>query len=111
MNVNGRVLALCVAGSSVLGGSVGALATAATSSQASPTAIAAAVQKVSDHAAEARLAAISHTLESLNSDLGGVGNEPTPPTGGLGHNAYEVLQQTCKSVTKEGGLSEKLNCN
>jgi hypothetical protein len=108
MNVTGRVLALAVAASSVLGGSIGALVTAATNSSASPAAIAAAVQRVKDTTADARLAAISHTLETINFDLGGTGNEPPSQVVGE-HTDLSVLDQICKNGVT-GGLGEKLKC-
>jgi hypothetical protein len=70
MNVSGRGLALAIAASSVLGGGVGALATAATVSSANPAAIAAAVQRVKDSTAENSLAKISSELEAVKTQLG-----------------------------------------
>jgi hypothetical protein len=64
---NGRLLGLLVA-ASTLGGTIGSLATAATQSDASPQAIAAAVQKVRDSGAE-------QTLRSIESRLGSVEQE------------------------------------
>ena len=61
---NGRLLAALVA-ASTLGGTIGSLATAATQSEASPQAIAAAVQKVRDSGAE-------QTLRSIDNKLGAV---------------------------------------
>jgi hypothetical protein len=51
--------------SSAFGGVIGALATAATQSQASPQAIVAAAQRVSDSSADRSLTAISSQLRSL----------------------------------------------
>jgi hypothetical protein len=59
MQITARTLLASVAASAVLGGAVGALATAASTSQASPQAIAAAVQKVSDPSAERALRLIA----------------------------------------------------
>lgn len=60
-----RTLLAAVMASAVLGGSVGALATAATSSQASPQAIAAAVTKVKDTTAEATLERIRRSARQI----------------------------------------------
>ena len=60
-----RVLAAATLASAVLGGSIGALATAATSSEASPQAVAAAVQKVKDSGAEGELSRIRTIMEQL----------------------------------------------
>jgi len=62
MTVTPRLFIAAVLGSSVVGGTVGALATAATTSQASPQAIAAAVQKVQDQTAEKYLRTIGIEL-------------------------------------------------
>jgi hypothetical protein len=55
MQITVRTLLAPVAATAVLAGAVGALATAAATSQASPQAIAAAVQRVSDQKAETEL--------------------------------------------------------
>ena len=65
MTITPRMLLASITASAALGGGVGALATAATTSQASPTAIAAAVQKVKDSAAESSLTAIQRELGVL----------------------------------------------
>lgn len=63
-----NVLALILA-SSVIGGIIGAMATAATESQASPSAIAAAVVKVQDATADRDLTAIKNEIATTNTDL------------------------------------------
>ena len=57
-----RKLILVALASGTFGGAVGALATAATESQANAQAVAAAVQKVQDKSAESALAAIRRDL-------------------------------------------------
>lgn len=52
----------------MFGGAIGALATAATSSQASPQAVAATVQRVQDQAAERDLNNIKEALVSINTN-------------------------------------------
>jgi hypothetical protein len=101
MNITGKTLALAVTASGVLGGSVGALATTATESSASPAAIVAAVQRVKDTTADAKLAAMSHTLETINFDLGGNGNEPPSQVVGE-HTDLSVLSQICKNGASGG---------
>jgi hypothetical protein len=66
MTVTPRLLVASVLASATLGGAVGALATAATTSQASPQAIAAAVQKVSDQTAEHYLRFAGVELQAIN---------------------------------------------
>src|SRR5258708_4848882 len=56
---------LVVLASSAVGGVIGALATAATESQASPQAIAAAVQHVQDQSAERSLANVAGKLATI----------------------------------------------
>lgn len=63
-----RIIAVALV-SAVFGGTVGAMATAAVESQASPSAIAAAVERVQDSAAERSLAAEAATLKSINQEL------------------------------------------
>lgn len=63
-------LILAVVASSIFGGAVGALATAATQSQASPAAIAAAVQRVQDQNADHTLGQIKAAITSSTKDLG-----------------------------------------
>ena len=63
-----RKLMLAVVASATFGGTIGALATAAFQSQASPAAIAAAVQRVQDQSAEQSLGIVSRNL-----DAGGFG--------------------------------------
>jgi hypothetical protein len=66
MQITIRTLLASVAASAVFGGAIGALATAATSSQASPQAIAAAVQKVSDQTAQRELRVVDLDLKAIN---------------------------------------------
>ena len=67
-----RKLVIVALASGVFGGVMGALATAATQSQASPEAIAAAVQKVQDAKTENQLVAVNAKLARLatRSDMG-----------------------------------------
>lgn len=64
-----RKLAAVAIAAGTFGGITGALATAATQSQASPQAIAAAVQKVQDSAADRSLSNIASTLSSIKTQL------------------------------------------
>ncbi len=66
MQINSRTLIASVAASAVFGGGVGALAVSAASSQASPQAIASAVQKVSDQTAERELRVVVLDLEAID---------------------------------------------
>jgi hypothetical protein len=76
-----RRLIIVVLASSSFGGVIGALATAATQSQASPTAIAAAVQKVQDTHADAALNEIRGKIQDANGKLGQMTSElGTNPT-------------------------------
>jgi len=59
-----RTIAAVAIAAGTFGGTVGALATAAVQSQASPQAVAAAVQRVSDSNAEKTLRAINTKLQS-----------------------------------------------
>jgi hypothetical protein len=68
MEITIRTLLASVSATAVLGGAIGALATAATTSQASPSAIAAAVQRVTDQKAEQQLHAVNLGLDILNID-------------------------------------------
>jgi hypothetical protein len=70
-----RRLIIVVLASSSFGGVVGALATAATQSQASPTAIAAAVQKVQDTHADSALNEIRGKIQDSNGKLGQMTSE------------------------------------
>lgn len=69
ITMESRKLAAVAIASGVFGGITGALATAATQSQASPQAIAAAVQRVQDTNAERTLATISQRLGSMSGTL------------------------------------------
>jgi hypothetical protein len=62
MRITARTLFASVLAASVLGGAVGALATAATSSQASPQAIAAQIEQVQDQKSEKYLRTIGVEL-------------------------------------------------
>ena len=64
-----RTLIAVVAASATFGGVVGAALTAATESQASPAAIAAAVQRVQDTKAEATLQTVAADLKVLDGTL------------------------------------------
>jgi hypothetical protein len=68
MEITIRTLLASVSATAVLGGATGALATAATTSQATPSAIAAAVLRVSDQKAEQQLHAVNAGLAILNID-------------------------------------------
>lgn len=69
MTVTPRILLTSICASAVFGGGIGALATAATSSQASPQAIAAAVLKVADQRAETELRHIALWTSLAHLDL------------------------------------------
>jgi hypothetical protein len=64
-----RAIAAVALAAGTLGGTIGALATAAIQSQASPQAIAAAVQRVSDSNAEQSLRSINAKLGTVNTNL------------------------------------------
>lgn len=81
-----RKLITVALASSVFGGAIGALATAATQSQASPAAIAAAVQRVEDIKAD-------RTLREVKSD-----------TQRNGFMEWELLSKICQSVTPSVAL-------
>jgi hypothetical protein len=68
MEITVRTLLASVSATAVLGGAIGALATAATTSQANATAVAAAVQRVSDQKAEQLLKAANTGLDILHID-------------------------------------------
>lgn len=67
-----RKIIMVALASSTFGGVLGAIATAATQSQASPAAIAAAVVKVQDQKAERSLATIANRLATVTTDLRGI---------------------------------------
>lgn len=106
-----RRVALAVIASGVFGGVVGALATAATQSAASPRAIAAAVQHVQDASAERSLRSIDSDLSHLNSavttQLGYIDED-------INHNAdvatnnvddlYLELYKICENTSGTGGI-------
>jgi len=85
MQITARTLLASNAASAALGGGVGALATAATSSQASPQSIAAAVQKVSDARAEKTLALMNLHLSNLEGTIGVLNEAKTLLEGIDGH--------------------------
>lgn len=72
---NLHAIAAVALASGAFGGAVGALATAATESQASPTAIAAALQRVQDTKAEQRLGTISSELNLLDGERYAIEND------------------------------------
>jgi|HubBroStandDraft_2_1064218.scaffolds.fasta_scaffold86868_2 hypothetical protein len=84
MNVTPRLLVAAVLSSSVVSGTIGALAAAATTSQANPQAIAAAVQHVSDQTAE-------RELRVLDLDLKALGN---------GQEAEAIAQKQLQTTTE-----------
>jgi hypothetical protein len=69
MQITVRTLFASVVATAVLAGAVGTLATAATSSQASPQAVAAAVQKVSDQTAQRELRIMDLDLKAVNAGV------------------------------------------
>lgn len=77
-----RKLVVVALTSSAFGGVIGALATAATQSQASPAAIASAVQHVQDQKAEGTLRSINGQLGAIKSNLGMLSTALHSPTGG-----------------------------
>jgi hypothetical protein len=114
-----RKLAAVALASGVFGGMTGALATAATQSSASPQAIAAAVQRVSDTRAHQQLAAISSklvalpslsaALSSIDTDVKAQGqaiasavNRASTYTGQDDNALYLYLQQICRNTAANG---------
>jgi len=98
MEITARTLLASISATAVLGGAVGALATAATTSQASPQAIAAAVQRVSDPKAEAQLRTIDAWVSLAHLDLEAVQlnqKELQTTTASIEKNAYG----TCWAVS------------
>jgi hypothetical protein len=69
VTVTPRLLIAATLASATLGGAVGALATAATTSQANPQAIAAAVGRVQDQAADRALRLIAIDMITVEGDL------------------------------------------
>lgn len=98
---------LPVAATAVFGGTLGALATVATTSQASPQAIAAAVQKVQDRAAERNLQTIGVELLRLNeedqSKLNGDLSQLNEAVENLRKNTFLVCFDT-------GSLEQRAGC-
>jgi hypothetical protein len=100
MEITARTLLASVSATAVLGGAVGALATAATTSQASPQAIAAAVQRVSDQRAETELHRINLWVDLAHLDLEAVQlnqKELQTTADRIAKNAYG----TCWAVSSE----------
>ena len=93
-----RKLVPIIVASSVFGGVVGALATAATQSQATPSAIAAAVTRVNDANANRTLSAIKADLATLNRNLA------SPVGVGTFRSIAQDLYSICEN-TASGGLS------
>jgi hypothetical protein len=95
MKITGQTLALAVVASGVFGGAIGSLATAVTSSSASPSAIASAVQRVQvkDSAADSDLAAIKKDLEAIQTDVhfGPFANQGS---------AAELLREICENTAQ-----------
>jgi hypothetical protein len=106
MQITVRTLIASVAATAVLAGAVGALAAAATTSQASPQAIAAAVQHVSDQKAESELRHIEVWVNLAHLDLEIV------------QNNQKQLQATTESIEKNGyatcwdtaSLAQRVSC-
>jgi hypothetical protein len=98
-----KTLALVVVASTIFGGGIGALATSATSSSASPVATSSAVQRVRDSTADSNLAAIRADLDTIKSDLhvGLAGEE--------GKSVANLLTLICKHTAPQG-LGPALEC-
>ena len=99
MEITVRTLLASVAASAVFGGAMGALATAATSGQASPQAIAAAVQRVSDRAAQADLLGIHvemFSIEGRQDELKKVAEE-------IEKNTHQTCENDATLVIHSGG--------
>lgn len=95
MRITAQTFALVAIASGVSGGAVGSLATAVTSSSASPSAIASAVQRVQvkDSVAESDLAAIKKDLEAIQTDVhfGPFVNQGS---------AAELLREICENTAQ-----------
>jgi hypothetical protein len=70
MQITPRTFLVSVAATTVLSASIGALAAAATSSQANPQAVAAAVQKVSDSTVQRELRLVDLDLKAIDDGVG-----------------------------------------
>jgi hypothetical protein len=116
-----RRIILVALASSTFGGAVGALATAATQSQASAGAIAAAVQKVQDQKADRTLATISNKLGTLDTDLNPTKGELLQLAEGLStqfgkvDNSLTTVNSTVATLTQHleypGEFGGALNAN
>jgi hypothetical protein len=100
-----RTIAAVALAAAVFGGTIGALATDAVQSQASPAAVAAAVQRVSDSNAEqslrginAKLATANTVLHNLGTALGILQSDLDTRFGhGIGRNLQQICQNTAPS--------------
>lgn len=88
-NTRGMIAMMLAAGT--FGGVIGALATAATQSQANPQAIAAAVQKVSDASAD-------RSLRSIRQDLDQVARPSKVPLNFVLATVQSELYAICRNV-------------
>ena len=98
MSKTRSIIAIALA-AGVFGGTVGALAASAVQSQASPSAIAAAVQRVKDQNAEASLRSISAKLATLDADLNPNRGELYELAAGLGTH-FQKLENGQVTVNK-----------
>ena len=94
-----RKLIAVAAACSVFGGVVGSLATAATQSQASPTAIAAAVQRVQDQSADRSLRGIKSDLDTLGGRIHTLAQNFNGARFSLPGQEINDLAQICKYVS------------
>jgi uncharacterized phage infection (PIP) family protein YhgE len=99
--MHNKLIALALA-SATFGGAIGALATAAVQSQASPEAIAAAVQRVSDSNAEQSLRSIDAKLTTLDTDLNPNSGEIYQLAYGLG-TQFQKLESGQQMVNSSVG--------
>jgi len=106
-----RKLIAVVLASSTFGGAVGALATAASQSAASPSAIAAAAVRVQDQKAENALAGINRRLgqvasseNAASSDL----NAMRTDLGGTPNSALEFLTSQLQVVCEDLGYANRV---
>jgi hypothetical protein len=105
MQTTPKMLVASVAASAVLGGTVGALGTAATTSQASPQAIAAAVQRVSDQKAESELRHIELWVNLAHLDLEGIQanqKQLQTATDNIEKNSYTTCWDAAAPVQRPG---------
>jgi hypothetical protein len=93
-----RTIIIVALAAGTFGGMVGALTTAATQSQASPQAVAAAVQRVSDTNLTAAVKALGSKLDSLNGQLAAeitdLGAKPA-----VGASIRSLLSAICENGT------------